>query len=169
MGKACRRAIVAIFLMVGLNVAAQEQSLGDVARAEKQKQEAKKAQASAKVITNDDLSKPPEDDSTSQTKKEDSPPPRPSPTMSAEQWKARILAQKKSIANLRNQIDRINSSVHFVEANRYWNGVLHNERQVQKQEQVERMQGQLDAQQKRLEEMQEAARKDGFGNAVYEP
>jgi predicted ribosome quality control (RQC) complex YloA/Tae2 family protein len=73
------------------------------------------------------------------------------------------------VADLQSQIDRLNSSVHFVEANRYRNGVQHNERQVEKQDQVQRMQNQLDQQKKKLEDMQEAARKDGYGNAVYEP
>ncbi|MGH9497520.1 MAG: hypothetical protein ACRD3L_00070 [Terriglobales bacterium] len=66
-------------------------------------------------------------------------------------------------------MDRLNSSIHFVEANRYYNGLQHNERQELKQEQVQRMQDQLELQKKRLDRMQEGARKEGFGTAVYDP
>ena len=71
--------------------------------------------------------------------------------------------------SMQNQIDKLNSSIHFVEANRYYNGVQYNERQAQKQEEVQRMQKQLDEQKKQLEDMQESARKAGLGSSVYEP
>ena len=70
---------------------------------------------------------------------------------------------------MQGQIDRLNSSVHFVEADRYYNGVQHNQRQIQKQDEVQRMQKQLDEQKKQLEDMQEQARKAGLGSSVYEP
>jgi uncharacterized coiled-coil protein SlyX len=47
--------------------------------------------------------------------------------------------------------------------------VQYNQRQVQKQDEVQRMQKQLDEQKKKLEEMQESARKAGLGSSVYEP
>jgi predicted ribosome quality control (RQC) complex YloA/Tae2 family protein len=40
---------------------------------------------------------------------------------------------------------------------------------VQKENRVEVMKAQLEEQQKRLEDMQEAARKQGYGNSVYDP
>jgi hypothetical protein len=43
------------------------------------------------------------------------------------------------------------------------------ERQREKEQQLESMQTRLVEQQKRLEELQEAARKQGFGSSVYEP
>ena len=44
-----------------------------------------------------------------------------------------------------------------------------NERQIKKQDDVQRMQQQLDQQKKQLENMQESARKAGLGSSVYEP
>ena len=88
---------------------------------------------------------------------------------SGEQWKAKIQAQKNSIASLQNQIDRLNSSIHFVEANRYTNGAQYNQRQAQKQDEVQRMQKQLDEQKQKLQDMQESARKAGLGSSVYDP
>ena len=145
------------------------QSLGDVAREQRQKQQAKKDQPAAKVITNEDLPEhsPDEDDADAAQRHEYAA--SPINAKSAERWKEQIAAQKRSIASLQSQMDKLNSSIHFVEANRYYHGVQHNERQEQKQEQVQRMQEQLDRQKQQLEEMQEAARKQGFGNSVYDP
>jgi predicted RNase H-like nuclease (RuvC/YqgF family) len=148
------------------------QSLGDVARAHRQKQ-AKDAQTTRKVVTNEDI--PEHADSVSSTsvstdEHNTAPgPPASNDTHAGEQWKAKIEAQKSSVASLQNQIDKLNSSIHFVEANRYSNGVQYNERQVQKQDEVQRLQKQLDEQKKRLEDMQESARKAGLGSSVYEP
>jgi uncharacterized coiled-coil protein SlyX len=146
------------------------QSLGDVARQERQKQQAKKDQSAPKVISNEDLPEhtPDASDSGEADQRNESEP-HSSPSKSPERWKSQIAAQKQSIAALQSQMERLNSSIHFVEANRYYNGVRYNERQELKQEQVQRMQDQLDQQKKRLDDMQEGARKDGFGNAVYEP
>jgi hypothetical protein len=49
------------------------------------------------------------------------------------------------------------------------NCVQWNEEQKRKQDQVETMKGELEQQQKRLEDLQEAARKQGFGSSVYDP
>jgi hypothetical protein len=88
---------------------------------------------------------------------------------SAEEWKAAIQSQKAVLDNLQQQIDKLSALIHFVEANRYVNGVQNNQRQAQKQEEVKRLQTQLDEQKQKLADMQEAARKAGFGNGVYDP
>lgn len=148
------------------------QSLGDVARQQRQKQ-AKDGHAARKVVTNEEIPESPESvasGSTSVEEHDGSPVPAASnDTHSGEQWKAKIQEQKSSIASLQSQIDRLNSSIHFVEANRYTNGVQYNQRQVQKQDEVQRMQKQLDEQKKKLEDMQESARKAGLGSSVYDP
>ena len=148
------------------------QSLGDVARAQRQKQ-AKDAHTTRKVLTNEDMPEQAEPVSTTSitTNEGETAPKSPASndTHAGEQWKAKITAQKNSVASLQNQIDKLNSSIHFVEANRYYNGVQYNERQAQKQEEVQRMQKQLDEQKKQLEDMQESARKAGLGSSVYEP
>jgi len=56
-----------------------------------------------------------------------------------------------------------------VEANAYRNGVEYNKLQAHKQQEVERLQGQLDEQKRDLEQMQEKARKAGYGSAVWDP
>ncbi|HVO80120.1 MAG TPA: hypothetical protein VMT28_05285 [Terriglobales bacterium] len=159
------------------------QSLGDVARENRQKQQEKKkdedkkdASTPHKVITNEDIPEK-EDTSTSETEgtpsgdQDDQPGGESSSavTRSGEQWKAAIQAQKEAIASLQSQIDKLNASIHFVEANRYTNGVQYNQYQLEKQKRVQQAQKQLDEQKKKLEDMQEAARKAGFGSSVYDP
>jgi len=147
------------------------QSLGDVAREQRQKQQEKKVQAAPKVITNEDLPEHSQSDdavssnraSTESTASESL------GSKSPERWKSEIQAQKKSVENLQNQMERLNASIHFAPGNCVRNCVQWKERQVQKQDEVQRMQSELDQQKKKLEDMQEAARKEGYGNAVYEP
>jgi hypothetical protein len=87
----------------------------------------------------------------------------------AEQWKSQIQAQKSAIASLKSEITSLNESVHYAGGNCVANCVQWNERQKEKQDRVALMQQQLEEQQKRLEDMQESARKQGFGSSVYEP
>ena len=86
----------------------------------------------------------------------------------AEQWKAQILQMKHSIASLQKQIDNVQNSIHFAGGN-YERHVLYNDRQRQKEQQVENLKSQLDQQQKRLEDMQEEARHQGYSSTVYDP
>ena len=150
------------------------QSLGDVARQTKQQQQAKGTEH--KVITDDDL--PNHTDSSISAdktavvgnKRSDSIKGNSADkTQRGEQLKNAIRAQKSAIASMQSQIDKVNASVHYVEANRYSNGVQYNQYQAKKQEEAQRMQSYLDEQKKKLEEMQESARREGFGSAVYDP
>jgi predicted RNase H-like nuclease (RuvC/YqgF family) len=159
----------------GVN-ASYGQSLGDVARQQRQKQQSRDAKTPAKkVITNEDIPEHPEspsDSSASATNSDDKPAHSSRPAVdahSAEEWKAAIQAQKQNIANLQSQIDKLNSSIHFVQSNLYYNGAEYNQHQQKKQEQVQQMQKQLEEAKKKLEDMQESARKAGFGSAFYEP
>jgi uncharacterized coiled-coil protein SlyX len=86
----------------------------------------------------------------------------------AEQWKAAIQQQKSVVADLKSHIEKLQDSIRFVEANRYRNGVESNKVQADKQKEVQRLQEQLDGFQKNLENMQESARKAGFGSAVWD-
>jgi hypothetical protein len=148
------------------------QSLGDVAREQRQKQ-TKDAHPPRKVLTDEDIPAHPEAASKPALKTNQPNttyiPPASNGTQAAEQWKARIEAQKNSVASLQSQIDALNSSIHFAPANCVANCVQYNENQVEKQDQVKRMQEQLDQQKKQLEDMQESARKAGLGSSVYEP
>ena len=148
------------------------QSLGDVAREQRQKQ-AKDARTERKVLTNEDLPARTEPESTTSvsTDEHEAKPAAAASndTHAAEQWKAKIETQRNSIATLQSQIDKLNSSIHFAGPNCVANCVQYNEGQIRKQDEVERMQKQLDQQKKQLEDMQESARKAGLGSSVYEP
>jgi len=87
----------------------------------------------------------------------------------ADQWKSQIQDQKSSIAQLQSNIASLNDSIQYAGANCVSNCVQWNEEQKRKQDQVETMKAELEQQQKRLEDLQEAARKQGFGSSVYDP
>jgi len=86
----------------------------------------------------------------------------------AEVWKIEILQLKHSVESLQKQIEAVESSIHFAGGN-YEHHVLYNNRQRQKEQQVETLKSQLEQQQKSLEEMQEEARHQGYSSAVYDP
>jgi|SRR5579863_953575 len=161
-----------IALAASATLGGYAQSLGDVARAQRQKQ-AQAASTSHKVITNEDMpanADGGENASPSSGERQDAAvSPASNDMHAAQHWKSAIQAQKSAIASLQSQIDKMNSSIHFVEANRYSNGVQYNQKQVQKQDEVQRMQKQLDEQKKQLEDMQEQARRAGLGSSVYDP
>jgi hypothetical protein len=88
--------------------------------------------------------------------------------LTATEWKSQIQAQKAAIASMQHEISDVSASIHFpVSCLR--NCVQKNERQLQKENRVEAMKVQLEQQQKHLEELQESARKQGYGNSVYDP
>jgi hypothetical protein len=182
MSQTCRfrlQSVTVIFLLAAVSYSQDSQSLGDVARQARQKKTqvndtSGKDLQSRKVVTNDEI--PEQAASTADGSGADqshdlashhtsSEPGK----LSAERWKALIQAQKNVVSSLQKQIDKLNSSIHFVEANLYVNGPQYNKRQAQKQQEVERAQAQLEEQKKRLEDMQESARKQGYGNSVYDP
>ena len=168
-----RRALLIVpILSLALVGAIYGQSLGDVARQTRQKERAR-AKAAKKVITNEDIPESPtptpaEHETGGKTDpvatSADSPAPR-----SALQWRDMILAQKDHIETMRAQINKLNASIHFVTANAYVNGAEYNQYQVRKQQEVKNSQKQLEEEWKKLSDMQEAARKEGMGAAVYDP
>lgn len=87
----------------------------------------------------------------------------------AEKWRSQIEQQKSTIAELQQQIDQVGGSIQYAGANCVSNCEKWNEHQQHKQEQVDTMKSQLEELQHHLEEMQESARKQGFGSSVYEP
>lgn len=86
-----------------------------------------------------------------------------------EQWKSRIAAQKSAIAALEQDIKSIGDSIHYAGGNCVANCAQWNEKQQQKQQEVDGMKAQLEEARKQLEDMQESARKEGFGSSVYDP
>jgi chemotaxis protein histidine kinase CheA len=91
------------------------------------------------------------------------------PAAPAAYWKSQILAQKNAISSLESQIANLSDSIQYAGGNCVANCVQWNERQQQKQQQVDVMKQQLEQQQKRLEDLQDQARKQGFGSSVYDP
>jgi hypothetical protein len=86
-----------------------------------------------------------------------------------EYWQSRIQSQKNLIASLKSDIESTTASIQYAGANCVSNCVEWNERQRQKQQQVEAMKLQLEDAQKALESLQEMARKQGYGSSVYDP
>ena len=180
MPQTCRfllQPVIVIFLLAAVGYSQDSQSLGDVARqARQQKTQGNQGKdvPARKVVTNDEI--PEQAKSTADGSGADQSHELPSHhtssepgKLSAERWKALIQEQKNVVSSLQNQIDKLNSSIHFVEANLYVNGPQYNKRQAQKQQEVERAQAQLEEQKKRLEDMQDSARKQGYGSSVYDP
>lgn len=158
-------------LLACLAAAGYGQSLGDVAREQRQKRQNQNPQTAPKVITNDDLSSHTDEEEAAPAADahHQEAPTRPLGSKSAAAWKAEIEEQRNAVASLQSQIEKLNSSIHFAPGNCVRNCVEHNENQLKKQDEVQRLQGQLDEAKTKLEGMQEAARQEGFGNAVYEP
>jgi hypothetical protein len=169
---------VAACLFAGTANSQDSPSLGDLARHQRQQKEQSKtgqgkdAKAS-KVITNEEIPEhtgpagaPAAGGAASQSS---SPAPSDGAKQQPEHVKSQILAQKNQIATLQGQVDELNESIRFAPANCVENCVGWNERQREKQERVERMQAQLEEEKRRLEDMQDSARKQGFGSSVYDP
>ena len=173
-------------------LAQNDQSLGDAARHAREQKQQKSAQGkedtskdaqgknpsakTPKVVTNDEI---PEHSPTTAAVPAGSavqyPVPSYSPPpsvggwrMPPEQIKAMILAQKNIISSLQSEIDRTNDSIHY-SSGACSSCAQWNERQREKQQAVERMRAQLEDQKKRLEDLQEAARRQGYGSSVYDP
>lgn len=164
------------------------QSLGDAARqlrlqkAQKQAKakdapansnDAQPAKAPKKVVTNDDIPQHVGSTLTStrnpRTPGPTYPPPSYAPRKApAEVWKSLIQRQKDAIASWQREIDQLSESIRYRE-NCVADCAQRNESQREKEQQLESMQAQLEQQQKRLEDLQDAARKQGLGSSVYDP
>jgi len=153
-------------------------SLGEVARQLREKQNSEESTAAhSKVITNQDLGEGPEgrpdlrqapravNFERGSTEYGGRPGQQRMGDERAEQWRSRILDQKSRVTSLQARIDQINAAMHSGAqfegpGNRY---------QARQMEHVAQMQMQLDEQRRKLEEMQEAARRAGMHTAVYDP
>jgi hypothetical protein len=152
-------------------------SLGELARQQRQQKDQSKAAPGkntkpSKVITNEEIPEHAEKSSAAVSKGGEATSVSDSSNsskLSAEQWRSQILTQKNQLTSLQRQVDDLNESIRFAPANCVENCVGWNERQREKQQQVERMQGQLDEQKRRLDDLQDSARKQGYGSSVYDP
>ena len=179
MRRSCTKQFLFITLLAFLfvfGVLAGGQSLGDVARENREKK-ASNPSAPAQVITNTDLGIDPDGDpsaeaasspkrtATSRKAAEQ----RAAEQRAAEQWKQKILAQKRTVANLQARVDALRPSIEFVDPNAYSNGYVYNRFQARQLERLKIMEAQLTEQQQKLDDMQEAARRAGMHTAVYDP
>jgi Ni/Co efflux regulator RcnB len=89
--------------------------------------------------------------------------------MSSDAIRSQIQDQKSGISALQAQITELNGSIHFAGANCVANCAVWNDSQQQKQRQVEDMRSELENAKQALEQMQDYARKMGFGSSVYDP
>jgi hypothetical protein len=127
-----------------------------------------------KVVTNDEIPQHVGPTSTlhtvSKTSVQSAPPPDEGDGKAPpEFWKYQIQAQKAAIASLQSEISNLKASIQYAGGNCVSGCVEWNERQQQKQDQLEAMKSQLEEEQNQLEAMQDMARKQGYGTAVYDP
>ena len=167
----------AVCLFAGAANGQDSPSLGDLARQQRQqKDQSKTAQGKdakvPKVITNEEIPEhagPVNALAVGEGSRTSMPVPSNGAKQPAEHVKSQILTQKNQIASLQRQVDEMNESIRYAPANCVENCVGWNERQREKQQQVDRMQTQLEEDKRRLEDMQDSARKQGFGSSVYDP
>jgi hypothetical protein len=163
----------------------QSQSLGDVARANREKQQEEQASgAQPRVITNKDLpaNPPGTPDSNAQAANAAAANQHPRPDRWAEQrqaardqamqrtgdvWRARIEAQQERIANLQARIDQLNSSNHAPGGNTQYQGPY--QYQARQLQFAAMLQQQLEQQKRRLDAMQDAARRAGTSPNSFDP
>jgi predicted RNase H-like nuclease (RuvC/YqgF family) len=163
-----------------MSSAAYGQSLGDIARANREKQNAENPSAAQpRVITNANL---PKDPDANQEPAEAQPGTNASSTAAdhrsaqqrlaeqraADQWKRQILAQKNKMATLQARIDQLNASIRSAGGSVQYEGP-YNRHQARQLQRVAQIQLQLDEQKMKLDQMQEAARHAGMHTAVYDP
>jgi predicted RNase H-like nuclease (RuvC/YqgF family) len=162
---------------------AQEQSLGDVARQQRM-EKAKNARSASHVITNESISSnaQPEATPTEVTEKKNAepipPPEKDFKTSSVRELQANIKQQKQKVAALQADVNALKQRVDDSPTNHYGScifGVNYKAQQetcdVPKKSaaEYEKAKAQLEIEQKNLEQMQEAVRRMGYGNAFYDP
>jgi hypothetical protein len=89
--------------------------------------------------------------------------------MSPDAIRSQIQDQKSAISALQAQITALNESIHFAGSNCVANCAQWNENQQQKQRQAEDLRSELENAKQALDQMQDYARKMGFGSSVYDP
>ena len=90
------------------------------------------------------------------------------PKRPAAYWKNQAQQLKNSIAQVQRHIDTLTDSLHAVLTNSTDEPVW-NLREKERQRQITDLQAQLNDLHRRLEDTQEAARRQGYGSSVYDP
>jgi len=168
------------------------QSLGDIARENRDKKAQDPSSEAPKVITNKDLPKDPDaaqesTDGQAETDTANNPPvdvkadqraarqsahrsaqQRLYEQRAADQWKRQIVAQKNRVAVLQARIDQLNELLRSSGGSVQYEAP-YNRDQVRQLRRISQVQQQLDEQKMRLAEMQETARRAGMHTVVYDP
>lgn len=167
-----------IAIVLGMSLAAHGQSLGDIARANREKQNSSNAPTTPPaVITNDEIDMLPQGGVTQRRANaavgnnnkslRATAGQAPIDERAAAQWKRQIVAQQDKLATLQARMDRLNAAIH-PEGSAEFNGPYTRAQTVQ-QERLAEVQLQFNEQKKKLAEMQEEARRAGMHTAVYDP
>lgn len=175
------RHIRLLVFVLGAGALVWGQSLGEVARENREKKAASTS-APAKVITNADLGIDPDGNQSAEDAPASSPASAVASRKAAEQraaeqraagqWKKKILAQKNTIATLQARVDALRATIQFVDPNTtydYYSALAYNRSQARQIERLKVLEAQLAGQQQKLEDMQEAARHAGMHTPVYDP
>jgi hypothetical protein len=176
--------ILAIALFT--NLAAYGQSLGDIARENREKQAADEASGVKPVVlTNKDLPATPatpiHDDSAPMTGVSGNGKAFSHPQSDrrlaqqdlaeqriGEQWRGRIEAQQSRIANLQARIDQLNAAIRATGGTVQYDQPYSRGEAVALQR-VAQLQYQLEEQERKLDSMQDAARHSGMHTSIYDP
>jgi predicted RNase H-like nuclease (RuvC/YqgF family) len=173
------KTLAVAFLMAS---AAHGQSLGDVARENREKQNAEDAAGiQPKMITNASL---PKDPTPNQGSQEIQPAANPATSnqaadrrsaqqrlaeqRAAEQWKRQILVQKIKVATMQARIEQLSASIRSPNGSTEYDGP-YTRNQARQLQRISQIQQQLDEQKRKLDQIQEAARHAGMHSAVYDP
>ena len=168
-------------LLLFASVTVYGQSLGDVARENREKKAESAATAPPKLITDSDLPKNaqgPEEAGASgkvqaasagKTGAGRAAATSPLDPRAMEQWRKQILAQKRTVATLEKRLARFQASLSSVDANAIARGEIFSRSQALEQERLAQVQEQLEEQRAKLLEMQEEARRAGMHTQVYDP
>ena len=150
------------------------QSLGEIARRQQQKKQPANI-VLRKVLTNDDMAAVSSTTSAGSNpsatdKGTSASPSKDSTAWTAEKFRSEIQKQRDAIAETQNAIDKIEPTINHVQNNRniYTNAPEYNAHQDEKQQTVNQLKGRLAEQQSELADLQEKARKAGYGNSVYQ-
>jgi len=165
------RTVVALCVLLTFAGSAYSQSLGEVARRTRQKEKTR-TKTAKKVITNEEIPESPNPTQATveaEARAESGTSSGAAAPQTAREWRSAILMQKDRVETMQAHINKVNASIHFVDANAYVNAAEYNLYQIKKQQEVKHMQTELDEEQKKLVQLQEAARKEGMGTSVYEP
>lgn len=180
-----------------LSLTAYSQSLGDIARENRDKKAADEASPTPpKVITNASIASVPNSGASLNTEASASQPTtasadsnprlpqqrfadqrfaerRDADQRAAQQWKRQIRTQAFLVANLQSRVDHLKGSMHFEDQNAYnsnnYSAVMLNRYQGPQLQVLKGLQQQLNQQKAILEGMQDEARRSGMHTRTYDP